>query len=182
MANPNTISLGNLRVGDKKTISIATTNEDGTPKNPSSGWFLGLDPRRSTVITATNSGADNTEFRGAASGAANKWLSVPAKVYSGTWSYITDVASYASGAVSGLWGLNPLPVTPPAGASLKLLAYPLLQRSSATIGGNSGTIQVLPSGGNEYTAYAGPRRLCYHPDFGTDDEECVGVHSVNPSW
>jgi len=182
MANPNTIVLRNLRVGDSKTLSIKTTDETGTAKNPSSGWFLGLDPDRSTVITATNSGASNVQFRGAASGATNKWNSVPARVYSDTWTYDTDINISTSGAVSGLWTVNPLPVTPPTGASLKLLGYPLLKRSSATLGGNSGTIQVLPSGSNEYTAYAGDRRLCYHPDFGTDDEEVIGVHRVDPSW
>ena len=58
---PDTLALrADCRVGDIRTISLRTYHSTATVANsqiaPASGWFLGLDPSRSTVLTATSGG------------------------------------------------------------------------------------------------------------------------------
>mgnify|MGYP001589286435 CR=1 FL=1 len=183
---PDTLALReDCRIGDTRTISLRTYHSTTTVANsqiaPASGWFLGLDPSRSTVLTATSGGV--ARFKAAVSGATNLWNSCPAEVTQGSITYQTECRAYTAGATTGLWTIYPLAVAIASNASVKFPGYPVLPRTSATLSGAKGSIIARPSGANTYTAEAGERRLIYAPTFtGGDQLRQVGVHSVRPAW
>jgi hypothetical protein len=184
---PDTLPLDeDVRVGDTKTLSLRTFDENDNELSPTAGWFLGMDPDRSTVVTASNSApaSNRVQFRATVSGATNLWNSIAGEVTQSEVTYRTEVVSYTSGAVTGLWTLRPLGLVVASGATLRLNGYPLMARTSATLSTAKGTVTVTPSGAlNEYTAYAGERRLVYGPTFaGGNEIRQVATHTVRPGW
>lgn len=183
---PDTLALReDCRVGDVRTISLrtyhSTTTVAASQIAPSTAWFLGLDPSRSTILTATSGGV--ARFLAAASGASNLWKSCPAEVTQGGVTYLTECTGYTSGAATGVWTINPLRVAIAAAASIKFPCYPVLARTSATISGAKGSIAVRPSGVNTYTADAGERRLVYGYKLTTSDwRRQVCEHTIRPAW
>ena len=183
---PDTLALrADCRVGDIRTISLRTYHSTTTVANsqiaPASGWFVGLDPSRSTVLTATSGGV--ARFKAAVSGATNLWNSVPAEITQGGITYQAECRAYTAGAATGLWTIYPLAVAIAPNASVKFPGYPVLARASATLSGAKGSIIARPSGANTYTAEAGERRLIYAPSFASGDQtRQLCTHTIRETW
>lgn len=177
---PTVVDLGNYVVGSKPTVALRAYDADKAEKPPSTVYFLGLDPGRVLSGTVTSGVGSKTSFLIANTEADNFWDKVALKISQADGSFVTECASFDGGAVTGIITLQPAPWAVASNATWWFLGYPLLTWQSGAVSTAKGSIQVLPSGSNEYTAYAGPRRLLTEWNYTNDIHRVIGVHDIKP--
>jgi hypothetical protein len=177
-----TLVLDDLRVGDEKTITIATNvasgDSAGDPKNPGSGsTFLCLDPDRETSGIA-DSGSATTLVDADRTEDDSFWVGVTLVVTDATdgREYATDVTGFEQ--ATHTLTFYSLPVSTEAGDTYRLEGYPLLPQTAATISDNEAAVQLTPA---DATGTPGRRVLVYRADFGADSEEALATFRVLPS-
>jgi hypothetical protein len=177
-----TLVLDDLRVGDEKTITIATLvasgDNAGDPMNPGAGsTFLCLDPDRQTGGVAS-SGTTTTLVDADRDEPDDFWTGVTLVVTDQTEGrqYATEVTAFDRDAHT--LSFYALPVAVSEGDTYRLEGYPLLPETAAAVSGNEGSVQLTPA---DATGTPGRRVLVYRADFGTDSEEVVGTFRVLPS-
>lgn len=177
---PTTVSLGNYVVGSKPTVALRAYDADKAEKAPSEVWFLGLDPDRVISGTVTSGVGTRVAFKIANTKATDFWNRVALKISQADGSFVTECVTYSGGVATGLITLEPAPYAVASDATWWFLGYPLLTWQSGTVSTAKGSIQVLPSGANEYTAYAGPRRMLTEWNYTNDLRRVIGVHDIVP--
>lgn len=175
MSEPQIIELGDYIAGETATVAIRETS-NGTSVTLVKARYVGLDPDRSTVLTATSGGT--ARFKAATSGTADKWNWCPVEISQATRVWHTEVTDYASGVATGLWTIRPIGANVAVGNKIKLPAYPLMAYCTGATSGGKGSVTIRPSGANEYTAYTGERRLLCIYSTAADVRRCIGVHEV----
>ncbi len=176
------LELDDLRVGDEKTISIATTVASGSGaggvKNPTTGsTFLCLDPDRETSGSA-DSGSATTLIDPNRAEADDFWNGMTLLVTDADdgREYRTEITDFEQS--TGTLTFYSLPAAVAASDEYRIEGYPLLARTAASISGNEASVQLTPTTG---LGTPGRRTLVYHADFGTDSEEVVCRFRVLPS-
>lgn len=169
------IYLGDYIAGEQASVSVRET-VGAVSVTLVKARFVGLDPDRSTVVTATSGGV--ARIKAAKSGTTSKWNYCPVEVSHATRVWATEVVAYTTGAVTGLWTIRPIGANVVVGDSIKFPAYPVMAYCTGTTSGGKGTVTIRPSGANEYTAYTGERRLLCIYSTATDIRRCIGVHEV----
>lgn len=176
------LKLPDLRVGDVKTITIATSivsgDNAGEPRDPQPGsTFLCFDPDRETTGLADSGSAtslvdaDRTE-------PDDFWIGMTLVVTDATddRDYRTEVTDFDHASHS--FTFYPLPIVVAAGDRYRIEGYPLLPQTCAAIFGNQASVQLTPS---DVTGTPGRRVLVYRANFGSDSEEAIATFEVLPS-
>lgn len=176
------LKLPNLRVGDVKTITIATSvasgDHAGDPRNPQEGsTFLCFDPDRETTGVADD-GSTTTLVDTDRNEADDFWVGITLVVTDATddREYWTEITAFDQTTHTLTFYALPIAVT--EGDHYRIAGYPLLPQTPATISGNQGSVQLTPS---DATGTPGHRVLVYRADFGSDSEEVVATFQVLPS-
>jgi hypothetical protein len=178
---PKELPLDDLRVGDEKTITIATTvasgDHAGDPKNPVSGTFLCFDPDRGTAGVADD-GTDSTLVDADRDEDDAFWVGMTLVVTAASdgREYRTEVTDFDQ--ATNTLTFYPLPIAVAEGDAYRIEGHPLLPQTAATISENEAGIQLTPE---DATGTPGRRVLIYRADFGTDSEEVVATFRVLPS-
>jgi len=176
------LNLPDLRVGDVKTIKIATSiasgDDAGQPLDPEDGsTFLCFDPDRQTSGTA-DSGSSTTLVDADRLEEDDLWLGMTLVVTdaSDAREYRSEVTGFEQ--ETNTLTFYALPIAVAEGDAYRIEGHPLLPQTAATVAGNEASIQLTP---DDATGSPGRRVLVYRADFGTDSEEAVGTFSVLPS-
>lgn len=174
-AHGHIIELGDYIVGGQPVVAIRET-VGGTSVTLVKARYVGLDPDRSTAVTATSGG--RARFKATKSGTTDKWNYCPVTISQATRVWETEVVAYTTGTVTGLWTIRPIGANVASGNAIKFPGYPVMAYCTGTTSGGKGSVTLRPSGANEYTAYAGERRLLCIYSTATDIRRCVGVHNI----
>ncbi len=176
------LRLPDLRVGDVKTIKIATSiasgDDAGDPLDPEEGsTFLCFDPDRQTT-GAADSGSATTLVDADRVEDDDFWVGMTLVVTDASDSreYRTEVTDFDQ--ASHTLAFYALPIAVAEADAYRLEGYPLLPQTAATVSENEASIQLTPA---DATGTPGRRVLVYRADFGTDAEEAVGTFRVLPS-
>jgi hypothetical protein len=176
------LTLPDLRVGDTKTITIATSiasgDNAGEARNPEAGsTFLGFDPDRETT-GAADSGSATTLVDADRTEADDFWVGMTLVVTDASDSreYRTEVTDFDQ--ASHTLTFYELPIAIAEGDAYRLEGYPVLPQTDAALSGNEASIQLTPA---DATGTPGRRVLVYRADFGSDSEEAVFIFRVLPS-
>jgi hypothetical protein len=176
-----TLKLPDLRVGDEKTIAIATTvasgDGAGDDKNPATATFLCFDPDRQTTGLA-DSGSATTLVDAERAEANDFWIGITLVITdaSDACEHRTEVTDFDQ--ATHTLTFHALSIAVAEGDRYRLEGYPLLPQTSATVSGNEGSIQLTPTNA---TGVPGRRVLVYRADFGVDAEEAVAAFRILPS-
>jgi len=177
-----TLKLPDLRVGDVKTLKIATSvvsgDNAGDPCNPEEdSTFLCFDPDRETTGVA-DEGTGTTLVDADRTEADDFWVGMTLVVTDASDSreYRTEITEFEE--ASGTLTFYALPISVAEGDRYRIEGYPVLPQTAATISGNEASVQLTP---DDATGTPGRRVLVYRADFGADSEEAVGAFRVLPS-
>jgi len=176
------LNLLDLRVGDLKTIKIATSiaagDNAGEPLEPEEGsTFLCFDPDRETTGVA-DSGSSTTLVDANRTEPDDLWVGMTLVITDASDSreYRAEVTDFEG--ASGTLTFYELPIAVAAGDAYRIEGYPLLPQTAATVSGNEASVQLTP---DDATGTPGRRVLVYRADFGADSEAAVAFFRVLPS-